>query len=455
MNLRARQRKETGEESEAGMDRLLERYLADPQQVSLEESRKIFHSFMGQVESGSEEAMILREEIKKIDQALESVGRGDPGYVITPEGTYRREAEMKTLPLDRLIADPGCQELFREMEGEDFEQLKDSIRELGIIEPIIVDPKMRVICGHQRLRAARALGLRSVPVVIRPVEKEETQAMISIEENIRRRQLQPSEVARAVKKLVELKEKKNRVKEVAKEIGFSKSQVYRYRDLSHLIPEISSLLDGGKLTQRTAVQIAQLDEEIQRVLYEAVGERINAQKVEEFKRANAELIGQAEKLTSMIERHKRKEAQLEEEMKRLQERVDKTEIKVIGEERAKIQLEEELQKTRAESYRELQKKQAVIDKFSRNLEPRVVPPPDYEAVKKELKALKARGTRPPEVIMAELYGILAGQVLTVDLAALKGKLTLSTREQLRPLIPKLEAWVTQMKQLVLEQARKR
>lgn len=127
---------------------------------------------------------------------------------------------------DHLIPDTNYQDLFRDMEGEDFEQLKASVQENGIIQPIIVDPKMRVICGHQRLRAAKEIELPSIPVVVRSVDKEETRGIMAIEENIRRRQLQPSEMARAVKKLTELEERKNRADLVAKEIDLSRAQTY-------------------------------------------------------------------------------------------------------------------------------------------------------------------------------------------------------------------------------------
>ena len=118
---------------------------------------------------------------------MEKAGKGGPDYLKTPKGTYRRGvSEMKSVPGDRLIPDPDNQELFRDMEGEDFEQLKDSIREIGLIAPLIVDPEMRVICGHQRLRAVRDLGLETVPVVVRWEMGEEKRAMMAPSCRLRR-----------------------------------------------------------------------------------------------------------------------------------------------------------------------------------------------------------------------------------------------------------------------------
>ncbi|NKE72815.1 ParB/RepB/Spo0J family partition protein [Candidatus Manganitrophus noduliformans] len=449
--------------AEPEIDELIDLLIKDPKGLSLEEGRRVYQHFLDQVDPISRQAETLREAIEEIDGHLERVKRGDPNYLITPQGTFFKPAvEIRVVPTDQLIPDTNYQDLFRDMEGEDFEQLKASIQENGIIQPIIVDPKMGVICGHQRLRAAKEIGLPSIPVVVRSVEKEETRGIMAIEENIRRRQLQPSEMARAVKKLTELEERKNRADLVAKEINLSRSQTYRYRDLSALIPEISSLLDGGKLTQQTALQIAQLDEDVQRVLYEALGERISGQKVDEFKRANADLIKQAERLNVEIERRKARETKLEAEKNRLQNDLEQAKSEATDEITRRLRLEEELKETRAESYQKLQEKQAVLDKITRNAEPKVVPPPDYKVVKEEnaklrteLKELKGKGGRHPDVILTELYGVFTGQILSVDLEAMKGKPDSSIRALFFPLMPRIKTWIDRLEELIEPQTKPR
>ena len=436
-------------QDETALDRLTEQYIQDPDHISLEERQNLYQHWLTRVEAGSEQAEILQEAISDVGQDLEHARQGDPGFITTPKGTYLKlEVELKLVPVEQLIPDANSRDLFRDMEGEDFEQLKASIGEIGLIEPIVADPTMRVICGHQRLRAAQAIGRTHVPVVIRSVDREEMRAILAIEENIRRRQLQPSEMARAVKKLVELKDEKNRILVIAKEIGLSKTHAYRYRDLSHLIPEVSSLLDRGTLTQETAIQIAQLDEEVQRVLYQALGERISEQKVVEFKRANGDLIHQIEKLTTEIKRHEQRETELKTENDKLENLAEQAEMKAGQEFKERKRLEEELQNTRTEKYQEIQKRQAVIDKLSRNAEPKVVPPPDYEVIKKELKDLKANKAKPPDAVMAELYGVLTNQILSVDLGALKGKLPPAVRELFNPLLPKIKVWISGLEELI-------
>ncbi|MFZ5862371.1 MAG: ParB/RepB/Spo0J family partition protein [Nitrospirota bacterium] len=440
------------------MDRLIEQYVADPQSLSLEEQRRIYDHFLKRVGADDTECEQLKLALQAVDQALDRARQGDAAYRVTPRGTYwRRDAEMKLVPIDALFPSDDNQDLFRDMEGEDFEQLKGSIQELGVIEPLIVDEDMRLICGHQRLRAAKAVGLPSVPVVIRSVGEAETRAMITIEENIRRRQLQPSEMARAIKKLTELK---TRAGQVAETVGLSDRQVQRYRSLSDLIPELSVLLDGGTLTQHVAIQLAQLDETAQRELYHAMKDRmartLEGQKAVEFETMHAGLLKELDGLSAEVKSITQRDGELTAHLTELQQRLDRAEGQVGGEIKAKKLLEEELEKVRAEMYRKVQEKQALIDKLTKNTEPTVVPPADYQALKAEnvkLKAaLKERGesvakaTPQAGAVVAELDALIGTRLLAIDPEALTRNISPAVKDQLQSLLRKLEAWIAGVKQ---------
>ncbi|MEW6682563.1 MAG: ParB/RepB/Spo0J family partition protein [Nitrospirota bacterium] len=440
------------------MDRLIEQYVADPQSLSLEEQRRIYEHFLNRAGTDDAEADQLKLALQAVDQALGRAKQGDPAFRVTPRGTYRRrDAEMKLVPIDALIPNDDNQDLFRDMEGEDFEQLKASIQELGVIEPLVVDEEMRVICGHQRLRAAKALGVGSVPAVIRAVGEPETRAMITIEENIRRRQLQPSEMARAIKKLAELK---SRTGQVAAAVGLSDRQVQRYRGLSDLISELSALLDGGTLTQQVAIQLAQLDETVQREVYQAMKDRmartLEEQKSVEFETMHAGLLKELDDLSAGAKKLTERDGELTARLTELQQRLDRAEGQVGGEIKAKKILEEELEKVRAEMYRKVQEKQALIDKLTKNTEPTVVPPPDYQALKSEnakLKAaLKERGesvakaTPQAGAVLAELDALIGTRLLAIDPDSLTRNISPAAKDQLQSLLRKLEAWIAGVKQ---------
>ncbi len=457
---------EVERDADQKLDRLIDNYLADPGSLSLEEQQEIFRHFLNRMSESNpanREAEMFRKAVETVERQLEQARQGEAGYIITPRGTYRKlKAEMKWVPVNLPIIGPDYRDLFRDMEGEDFEQLKCSIQELGLIQPIIIDQEMRVISGHQRLRAARSLGLESVPAIVHLLGEDETRLIMVIEENIRRRQLQPSEMARAIKKLVELKYKRFNVQEVAQQIGLSERQVYRYGDLDHLIPEFSSLLDGGKLTQQVALQIAKLEDAVQRELYEALGERIikamEEQKAVEFETIHAGLLSDLDGLSGEVKKLNNRESELKAKLNELQDRLDHAEFKVGDEIKAKRTLEEELQKTRAEMYEKVKEKQALIDKLTKSMEPAL----DYQVIKSENTNLKtilkqfetsaANGIQRPELLMAEIQGIIVNRLLSIDLRSLKGKLSPQIKEQLMTTIPKLEGWVDELKQLVYETA---
>jgi ParB family chromosome partitioning protein len=448
------------------LDRLSDRYLSDPGSLSLEEQREIYSHFMNRIRESNptgREAEMFRKAVESVDRELEQAQKGEPGYIRTSQGTYRKvKTEMKWVPINLLMIGPECRDLFRDMEGEDFEQLKSSIGELGLIQPIIVDQEMRVISGHQRLRAARALSLESVPVVVHQLGEDETRLIMIIEEHIRRRHLQPSEMARAIKKLLELKGKGYSADKVAQEIGLSKRQVNRYRGLDHLIPEFSSLLDFGKLTQQVALQISELEEEVQRELYEALGERITKameeQKAVEFETIHAGLLSDLDSLSAEVKTLNDRESELKAKLNEMQDRLDHAEFKVGDEIKTKKTLEEMLQKTRAEMYEKVQEKQALIDKLTKSMEPA----PDYQVIKsentnlkailKELETSAANGIERPELLVAEIQGIIMNRLLSINPKILKGKLPPQIKEQVKELIHKLEAWLDELKQLVNETA---
>lgn len=92
-----------------------------------------------------------------------------------------------------------------------------------------------------------------------------------IEENLRRRQLLPSESFKAVKRLYELRGIKHgdtsrdiTVKSLAEGLGKSEATVKRMRTLANLIPPLAAMLDNGEITQAVAYQLAQLDEDGQK-----------------------------------------------------------------------------------------------------------------------------------------------------------------------------------------------
>lgn len=161
-----------------------------------------------------------------------------------------------------------------------MKDLQDSIKQYGIITPVIVRPRKEgyyeIISAHRRIFAAEKLGYRKVPTIIRYMTDD--QAVIAmVDSNLQRERIQPSEKAFAYKmKYDVLKRKSGRRKAgqvdhnsgkkgleiISEETGDSPKQVQRYIKMADLIPELSEKVDDGSMGFIPAVQIAYLKKKL-------------------------------------------------------------------------------------------------------------------------------------------------------------------------------------------------
>jgi ParB family chromosome partitioning protein len=129
-----------------------------------------------------------------------------------------------------------------------IDELAQSIKEAGVLQPIIVVPEdkhYRILIGERRWRAAQKAGLRKIPVLIRNVPKDK-QIEISLVENLQREELNPIEIALAYKKLVE--ELKYTQEEVSEKVGKDRTSVTNFLRLLKLPSEIQENLKDGKIS---------------------------------------------------------------------------------------------------------------------------------------------------------------------------------------------------------------
>ena len=163
--------------------------------------------------------------------------------------------------------------------------LIESIQQNGIINPLIVRPKentedeYEVVSGHRRLRAARKAGLKTVPALIYAIDRD-TATIAVVDCNLQRENIPPSEKAKAFKMKMDAishqgKSTSRQLVDKLKSADFisqaeSGRQVQRYIRLTHLIPELSDMVDKGKIAFTPAVEISYLTEEEQKNLLETI-----------------------------------------------------------------------------------------------------------------------------------------------------------------------------------------
>ena len=169
----------------------------------------------------------------------------------------------------------------KEFDGEKLDELAQSIKENGVIQPIIVRQSpvigYEILAGERRYRASLLAGLRSIPAVVKQLSDQEMMVQ-SIIENLQRENLNPIEEARAYKSLVE---KGFTHAEIADKMGKSRPYISNSIRLLSLPDAILSEVENGKLSQAHARSLVGLNKEQQDYFFQRIIEEdISVRKLE-------------------------------------------------------------------------------------------------------------------------------------------------------------------------------
>ncbi len=171
-------------------------------------------------------------------------------------------AALKSLPVDLLQR--GKFQPRHEFNQEALEELSNSIRAQGVIQPIVVRPvedgRYEIVAGERRWRAAQMAGLQEIPVVIKEVSDQATMAMALIE-NIQRENLNPIEEATALQRLIQ--EFGLTQQEAAEAVGRSRTSVTNLLRLLNLNAEVGLMVQHRKLEMGHARALLGLEGEQQ------------------------------------------------------------------------------------------------------------------------------------------------------------------------------------------------
>ena len=206
----------------------------------------------------------------------------DPNSVYDPTAQQdEKVSQEKTLPIDKLHANPDQPR--RNFDKEALEELAASVKEYGIVQPIVVTPKgdgYEIVAGERRYRASKLAGFKEVPVIIRSLS-DQTQLEISLIENIQRRDLNSIETATAYAKLRDQFNLTN--DQIAKRVHKSPSAVINTMRLLKLPPEVIALVAEGQLTEGQVRPLIGQDRDfIVSIVPRIVTEEWSARKVEQY-----------------------------------------------------------------------------------------------------------------------------------------------------------------------------
>ncbi len=176
-------------------------------------------------------------------------------------------------------------------DDECMNDLVSSIKERGLIQPVIVRPiedyLYEMVSGHRRKRAFELAGLKSIPAKVVELTRDEA-ILVMVDSNLQREVILPSEKAKAYKMRLDAMKRQGQRSDltsnpvggklkgmesagiIGEQSGDSQTQVRRYIRLTELIPEMLDLVDEGKVAMRPAVEISYLPKESQEQLVKAM-----------------------------------------------------------------------------------------------------------------------------------------------------------------------------------------
>ena len=211
--------------------------------------------------------------------AKKGLGRGIEALI--PEGEPAGGSPVVEIDPASIETDPmQPRQVF---EDSKIQELADSLREHGVIQPLIVrriGDTYRLVAGERRLRAALRAGIGKVPAVIRNLDDREA-VEVSLVENLQREDLGPLEQAAAFQRLAE--EFRLTQEEIAARVGKSRPEVANTMRLLKLEPEVKELLALGKITGGHGRALVGLDRERQIKLARTAAQRgLSVRRLEEL-----------------------------------------------------------------------------------------------------------------------------------------------------------------------------
>ena len=184
------------------------------------------------------------------------LGRGLDALL--PQTDSLLETVVRDIPIDEI--DPNSDQPRRDFDKDALEQLADSIKEAGVLSPILVvedGMRYRIVAGERRYRASRLAGLSTVPCIVRSMTTAQ-QMEAALIENLQREDLNPIEEAAAIRSLMH--ECGYTQEQAAQKLGKSRPAIANALRLLNLPQEVTALVVNGDLSAGHARVLAGLDE---------------------------------------------------------------------------------------------------------------------------------------------------------------------------------------------------
>lgn len=195
-----------------------------------------------------------------LGKGLDALFGGAPLDIEVNETENIDKENLKTLKITEV--EPNRDQPRKTFKQESLEELAESIKTYGIIQPIVVskrDGYYGIVAGERRWRAAKLAGLEEIPAIIRQDDDEQTNREIALIENIQREDLNPYDKALGIRSLMDKYGMTQ--EEVSKKIGKSRSSISNTVRILNLAPDVIELVKEGKLTEGHCKALAAITDE--------------------------------------------------------------------------------------------------------------------------------------------------------------------------------------------------
>lgn len=206
---------------------------------------------------------------KSLGKGLDALFSDTSGSIVADINSSGEKESISVLAISDI--EPNKNQPRRDFDKEKLAALSDSIKEHGVVSPILVTPTKngtyRIVAGERRWRASKMAGLHEIPCIVRDFEEKEV-AELALVENLQRENLNPIEEAEGYLRLSEVFSLTQ--EEISKRVGKSRSAVANALRLNNLCETVKEMLKSDKLTSGHARAIITLDEKTQIAIAEEI-----------------------------------------------------------------------------------------------------------------------------------------------------------------------------------------
>ncbi|HIR36571.1 MAG TPA: ParB/RepB/Spo0J family partition protein [Candidatus Faecimorpha stercoravium] len=205
-------------------------------------------------------------------------------YMPVSEEPSSEEIKEKVQIVDIYTVEPDREQPRKNFDPEKLQELSDSIRQYGVLQPLLVQKEKdyyKIIAGERRWRAARLAGLTEIPVIVKEFTPQDSMA-VSLIENLQRQNLNPMEESMAYQKL--LTEFSMTQEQIAEKLGKSRSAIANSLRLQNLPEAVQKSISEGMISMGHAKVLLGLDDKAEqtRLAVRIIGEKLSVRELEQI-----------------------------------------------------------------------------------------------------------------------------------------------------------------------------